>query len=198
MKVVDARHTKRERLQSGVRYALSERLDLKQEAKLAELPPFFLREHHLCRLLATRYAESVATVLEGFPDGEIPPDVLESHVDALVFHDEAYAQRLFATADQTVRVLRGTTTVVRRFYQWLDQGDLFLLGGRQFRVTEVGRERLSDVTADGASREGVSSVEEWRRRWVENLPRSAGAAEWTPDQLCVRHEFVATDLAPPR
>jgi hypothetical protein len=197
VKIQDARHIKRERLRSGVRHALEGKLDMKDEAARAELPPFFLREHHLCRFLAARYAESVATVVEGFPEGDAPEDVIESHVDALSFHDEVYAKKLFSSDDLIVRVLRGTCTVQRRHYQWFDPADIFTLGGRQFQVTDVRREKTGDVTLEEARREGATSLEESRRFWVENLPRAAGPNGWKPDQICVRHEFVATDLTRP-
>ena len=80
-------------------------------------------------------------------------------------------------------------------FQWFDHEDLFTLGGRQFRVTDVRRERAGDVTVEEARREGVANLDEWRRFWIENLPRAAGPNLWKPDQVCVRHEFVATDLA---
>lgn len=191
MKVQDSRHLKRERLRSGVKHVLERGIPL--AAVRAELAPFFQKEHHLCRLLASRYVESTFTIIEGFPDGDAPEDVVESHVDALCFHDESYAKRLFATDDLVVRVLRGTCTVTRKFYQWLDGGDIFTLGGRQFTVTNVAREKVGAVDEAEAKREGTSSLAEWRRFWVENLPNSLHA-EWSPDTLCVRHEFQASDL----
>jgi hypothetical protein len=194
MKVHNARHVKRERLRSGLRRVVEQQLVA--EARRSELAPFFLREHHLCRFLALRYAESVVTVADGFPEGDAPEDVVESHVDALSFHDDEYSKGLFATNDRLVHVLRGTCTVARRFYQWLDDGDIFTLGGRQFRVTDVRRERVADVTPDEARLEGLPSLAEWKRVWSESLPLSAGND--ATDQLCFRHEFVATDLAPAR
>src|SRR2546423_7970762 len=105
MKIQDSRHLKRERLRSGVKHLLEKGIAL-ASAK-GELAPFFQREHHLCRLMASRYTDSTFTIVEGFPDGDAPEDVVESHVDALCFHDEAYAKRLFATDDLVVQVLRG-------------------------------------------------------------------------------------------
>jgi N4-acetylcytidine amidohydrolase len=193
MKVQDSRHVKRERLRSGVEHVRAGKIALANIR--AELGPFFQKEHRLCRLLAGRYAESTFTIVEGFPEGDAPEDVVESHVDALCFHDEAYAKRLFSTDDLVVRVLRGTCTVTRRFYQWLDAGDLFTLGGRQFRVTAVTRERVGEVDEPEAKREGARSLAEWRRFFCENLPQSVGAPEWNPETIAVRHEFIATDLA---
>jgi hypothetical protein len=193
MKIQDSRHTKRERLRSGVKQILEGKLTL--ASARTELAPFFQKEHHLCRLLASRYAESAVTVVEAFPEGDAPEDVVESHVDALCFHDESYAKRLFATDDLVVRVLRGTCAVTRRFYQWLDVGDIFTLGGRQFQVTAVSRERVGAVDEAEAKREGARSLGEWRRFWSENLPQSVGAPDWNAETLAVRHDFVATDLA---
>src|SRR6476619_7420785 len=143
MKVQDSRHLQRDRLRSGVKHVLEGKVAL--AAAKASLSPFFQKDHHLCRLLAARYAESAFTIIDGFPDGDAPEDVVESHVDALCFHDEEYAKKLFSTDDLVVRVLRGTCTVTRRFYQWLDGGDLFTLGGREFTVTSVTRERVGAV-----------------------------------------------------
>ena len=193
MKIQDSRHLKRERLRSGVSHVLEAKLAL--AVARTELPPFFQKQHQLCGLLATRYAESTFTVVEGFPEGDAPEDVIESHVDALCFHDESYAKRLFSTDDLVVRVLRGSSTVARRFYQWLDVGDIFSLGGRQFTVTDVRREKAGDVDEAAAKGEGAATLAEWRRSWVENLPRSLGP-DWQPETLCVRHEFVASDLVP--
>jgi hypothetical protein len=194
MRIQDSRHLKRERLHSGMKRALTEKLT--PATARTELASFFQKEHRLCRLLAARYAESTATIVEGFPEGDAPEDVIESHVDALCFHDETYAKKLFATDDLVVRVLRGTCTVTRRYYRWLDAADLFTLGGRQFTVTEVALEKAAAVDEKEARREGASTLAEWRRLWVENLPRSAGALEWNPEVICVRHEFVASDLQP--
>ncbi len=193
MKIQDSRHLKRERLRSGVSHVLEAKLAL--AVARTELPPFFQKQHQLCGLLATRYAESTFTIVEGFPEGDAPEDVIESHVDALCFHDESYAKRLFSTDDLVVRVLRGSSTVARRFYQWLDVGDIFSLGGRQFTVTDVGREKAGDVDEAAAKGEGAATLAEWRRSWVENLPRSLGP-DWQPETLCVRHQFVASDLVP--
>lgn len=194
MKIQDSRHLKRERIRSGVKRLLDGKVAI--AAARGELAPFFQKEHRLCRLLASRYAESATTIVEGFPEGDAPEDVVESHVDALSFHDESYAKRLFSTDDLVVRVLRGTCTVSRRFYQWLDAGDLFTLGGRQFQVTAATRERVGDVDEAEAKREGARSLAEWRRFWTENLPQSVGAPDWNAEALAVRHEFIATDLAP--
>jgi hypothetical protein len=196
MKVPDSRHLKRERLRSGVKHVLEGGITL-PKAKL-ELPPFFQKEHHLCKLLASRYGESTYTIVEGFPDGDAPEDVVESHVDALSFHDEEYAKKLLATDDLIVRALRGSCTVVRRYFQWLDAVDIFTLGGRSFTVADVRREKVAEVGEDEARREGASSLAEWRRSWIDNLPASAGTPEWNGSVLCVRHEFVASDLVPHR
>src|ERR1700731_3811081 len=118
MKLQDSRHLKRERLRSGVKHVLEGKIPL-PKARLV-LPPFFQSEHPLCRPLASRYGESTFTIVEGFPEGDAPEDVIESHVDALCFHDEDYAKRLLSTDDLIVRVLRGSCTVARRYYQWLD------------------------------------------------------------------------------
>jgi hypothetical protein len=193
MKVVDARHLKRERLRSGMALVLERRWDPQSEEARDELARFLLKEHQLARVLALRYAECVRTALQGFPEGDVPEDVLESHVDALCFHDETYSRKLFPSDDLVVRALRGTAATVRRFYQWLDEGDLFTLGGRTFRVTQVTRERAGDVTEAEAKREGFGSLAEWRRQWLDNLPRAAGSGEWRPDVICVRHDFVASD-----
>jgi hypothetical protein len=192
MKGPDSRHLKRERLRSGVKHLLEKRIALADAKK--QLSLFFQKEHRLCRLLASRYAESATTIVEGFPDGEAPEDVVESHVDALCFHEEAYAKRLFSTDDLVVQVLRGKATVSRRFYQWLDAGDIFTLGGRQYQVTSVAREKVASVDEAEAKREGARSLADWKRFWVENLPQSLGAPEWNPETLAVRHEFIATDL----
>ncbi|MBI3722416.1 hypothetical protein HY251_00445 [bacterium] len=92
-----------------------------------------------------------------------------------------------------MRVLRGASTAARRFYQWLDVGDFFSLGGRHFKVTEVARERVGALGLEDARREGAASLDEWKRHWTDNLPRSVAQAGWNPDQICVRHDFEATD-----
>jgi len=196
MKVADSRHLKRERLKSGIALVLERRMDLETPDARDELGRFLLREHQLARVLATRYAECVRTALQGFPEGDIPEDVLESHVDTLCFHDETYARKLFPTDDHVVRVLRGTQLCVRRLFQWLDEGDLFTLGGRTFRVTGVAREKVGAIDEPQARREGVSSLAEWRRHWLDNLPRGAGNDVWNAEQLCVRHDFLASDEEP--
>jgi hypothetical protein len=197
MKVADSRHLKRERLRSGIALVLERRLDLGTQDARDELARFLLREHQLARVLAVRYGECVRTALQGFPEGDAPEDVLESHVDALCFHDETYARKLFPTDDHVVRLLRGTAVCVRRLYQWLDEGDLFSLGGRTFRVTAVAREKVGSVGEPEARREGTS-LAEWRRSWVDNLPRGSGHDSWNAEQLCVRHDFVATDDVEPK
>ena len=194
MKVGESRTKKRERLRAGMALVLERHWDRASEETRDELARFLLREHQLARVLALRYAECVRTALQGFPDGDIPEDVLESHVDALSQHDETYARRLFHSDDLVVRALRGTAVTVRRAFVWLDEGDVFTLAGRAFRAAAVVRERSGDVTEADAKREGMASIAEWRRHWLDNLPRSAGTDVWSPDQTCVRHDFVALDL----
>lgn len=193
MSVEESRRRKRERLRAGIALVLEKRWDRASEETRDELARFLLREHQLPRVLGLRYADCTRTALDGFPDGDLPPDVLESHVDALAVHDETYALRLFHSDELVVRALRGTATTVRRAYQWLDEGDRFTLAGRRFKVAQVARERTGDVTDEGARREGMTSLAEWRLHWIDNLPRSAGGESWSPDQTCVRHDFAPDD-----
>lgn len=192
MKKDPARETKRARILAGTRTVLERKLDPRDAAVRAELAALFGKEHGLARLLAQRYAASVLTMVEAFPEGDIPDDVVDSHVDALSFHDEGYAKKLLGSDDHHVLALKGTKTVVRRATLWMDEGDHFVLGGRKFRVARVTRERVDDVGAEEARREGYSTVEDFRRAWAENRPRAQTALR-SSDEQCWRHEIAAQD-----
>ena len=187
----DARAAKRERLRVGL--AAAREKGLAAPGRRAELAPLFQAQDRLARPIAERHAASVFALLDAFPEGDAPLDVIESHVDQLSRHGEDLARLLFPTDDLYVHVLRGSATVVRRFFRWLDPGDTFVLGARTFLVGPVTEEAVGAVTAEEARLEGFRSLEAWQRGWLEKLPRSAGAATFDPRQRCFRHAFAARD-----
>ena len=215
--VKEARRLKRERIQDGVKVARARGLDLSATGPRAELAAHFGREHLLARPLARRYAEAVAAIVLAFPDGDAPEDLIDGHADALARHDEPFARSLVGSDEHQVLVLRGTQTVVRRVYRWLDEGDELRVSGRRFRARRVSHEPAQDPAAGGngppgvgptsgpgegasvedrasiedARREGYATPEDRRRGWAELQPRAlpGGAAAG----LAFRHELEPLD-----
>jgi hypothetical protein len=192
MKKDPSRDAKRARFMAGTKLVLERKQEPRDAAVRADLVAFFGKEQGLSRLLAQRYAASVLTMVEAFPEGDFPDDVIESHVEALATHDEDYAKKLFGSVDHHVLALKGTKTVVRRATLWLDEGDAFVLGGRRFKVARVTRERVDSIGAEEARREGFGSVEEFRRAWAESRPRAQTSLR-PSDETCWRHEIAAQD-----
>jgi N4-acetylcytidine amidohydrolase len=90
------------------------------------------------------------------------------------------------TQEQDVNlVLKGSKTATRRNGRYADPGEVMELGGRRFKVTNVYRQNIGDLTDADAQKEGYKDLETYKDYILSMHP----GMPWMPQMPMWVHEF---------
>lgn len=95
------------------------------------------------------------------------------------------AETLLPSPRMRKQAATGTVTQVHRGQQYAEEGDTFEIEGQAFRLTEVSRRTLGDLTDADARAEGAENLDQYR----EILRRAHEGFEWNDDSEVVCHRF---------
>ncbi|PSL40297.1 ASCH domain-containing protein [Planomicrobium soli] len=94
-------------------------------------------------------------------------------------------ERLVTNKKDVKKVLGGEKTATRRNGRYVDIGEIMVLEGRKFKVEQVYRQTLGELTDEMAKQEGYDSVEAYKQTILSFHP----GMPWTPDMKVWVHEF---------
>lgn len=94
-------------------------------------------------------------------------------------------ERLVTSPMDITKILDGKKTAVRRNGRYADLGEILVLEGKSFRVDNVYRQTLGDLTDEMAKDEGYETLEEYKNAILsmhKGMP-------WLPHMRVWVHEF---------
>lgn len=97
--------------------------------------------------------------------------------------------RLVTGAADIEKILEGKKTAVRRNGRYADVGEIMVLNGKSFRINNVYRQTLGDLTDEMANDEGYPTLEEYKNS-ILSLHKGM---PWVPTMKVWTHEFSAVD-----
>lgn len=97
--------------------------------------------------------------------------------------------RLVTGAADIEKILEGKKTAVRRNGRYADVGEIMVLNGKSFRINNVYRQTLGDLTDEMANDEGYPTLEEYKNS-ILSLHKGM---PWVPTMKVWAHEFSAVD-----
>lgn len=87
--------------------------------------------------------------------------------------------------DMQVAVLSGNKTATSRTKRYGEIGDYFIINGRKFVLSYVHRIMLDEVVHGCWQKEGMESIDQFKKIWAEIHPRKG----YDPNQMVWYHEW---------
>ncbi|QGH33335.1 ASCH domain-containing protein [Gracilibacillus salitolerans] len=97
--------------------------------------------------------------------------------------------RLVTIPDDVDKVLEGIKTATRRNGRYADIGEMLELKDKKFRIDNVYKQKLGDLTEEDANREGYESLEAYKEAILSIHP----GMPWLPKMEVWVHEFSALE-----
>jgi N4-acetylcytidine amidohydrolase len=94
-------------------------------------------------------------------------------------------ERLVTMPEDVQKVIEGKKTATRRNGRYADVGEIMELQGHKFRVHNVYRQSLGELTDQHAQDEGFATVEEYKNSILSYHP----GMPWLPHMQVWVHEF---------
>lgn len=94
-------------------------------------------------------------------------------------------ERLVTMPADITKILEGKKTAVRRNGRYADRGEILVLNGESFKITNVYEQTLGDLTDEMAQQEGYETLEEYKNT-ILSLHKGM---PWLPKMRVWVHEF---------
>ncbi|WP_027415853.1 ASCH domain-containing protein [Aneurinibacillus terranovensis] len=93
--------------------------------------------------------------------------------------------RMITQLEDVKLVMEGKKTATRRNGRYADPGEIMELGGKRYKVTNVYRQLIGELTDADAEREGYQDVETYKQYILSMHP----GMPWMPQMPMWVHEF---------
>ncbi|SFM33943.1 hypothetical protein SAMN04487943_11421 [Gracilibacillus orientalis] len=97
--------------------------------------------------------------------------------------------RLVTLPDDVDKVLEGIKTATRRNGRYADIGEIMELKDKKFRIDNVYKQKLGELTDEDGKREGYESLEAYKESILSIHP----GMPWLPEMEVWVHEFSALE-----